>query len=494
MVLVRDLGEGPVSEVGDRAVLGFAPASGDEALDRLFRFEIRLQAVERFFNPTNHPARSKRQGPFEESYSDELLIVERQLSQALRTTQGLLGEAESGAMVFQSYVESQWVTDEARDALLQRHTAQTTPRDSLFLLQEGLQSLFHLARALRGTGQVNLLAFDALGRQYRSLIASNRHFNPFRSRRFTLFTPPYRRPFVRRAVQGITSTRLRRAVLLMVAVLERYLGILEMVNEKGVRRDDLLDALPFLALLQSEFRLLKSFLEGAFVTRWLPPDHGAHREEEFRSRVDSLAFELGADVRRVFTEFLLDFSATRSARKMRGSLEAAHGLLTVFFEQALVSVLSFGIPGISVRQVFPDAEIRLQESRRLREDLWLFSEVLGHVIAQMLRDDVAPEHKHRAYKGLLDFLTYFENLGFQLVRYVDREAFEHFFGEMRSLGNESFADLMHCGDVVANFECFQIYIQTVLSQVLNRADLQQDPFDEARARCALRQFTSALVA
>ncbi len=482
-----------MSEGQDRSVLEFVSATGEEAQERLFHFEARLQAIERFFNPVNHPARSKRQGPFEESYGDELLAIERQLGQALRTTQGLLGEAESGALVFQSYVESQWVTDEARDALLQRHSAQSTPRESLFLLQEGLQSLFHLARALRGSGQVNLLAFDALGRQYRSLIASNRYFNPFRSRRFTLITPAHRRPFVRRAVQGISSPRLRRAMLLMVAVLERYLGILDMINEKGVRREELLDALPFLALLRSEFRILKSFLEGAFVTRWLPPEPGAHREDEFRSRLDSLAFELGADVRRVFTEFLLDYSGTRSARRMRGSLEAAHGLLTVFFEQALISVLSFGIPGVTVRQVFPDAEIRLQESRRLREDLWLFAEVLQHVINEILREDVGAEHKCGVYRGLLDFLTYFENLGFQLVRYVDREAFEHFFGEMRSLGSESFDDAMRCGDVVVNFECFMIYIQTVLGQVCNRADLQGDSFDEARARSALKQFTSALV-
>jgi hypothetical protein len=488
------LREVALSSPPERAVLEFVGSSGEEAQERLFRFEIRLQAIDRFFNPGNHPARSKRQGPFEESYGDELLAVERQLGQALHTTQGLLGEAESGVLVFQSYVESQWITDEARDAFLQQHSTQSTPRDSLFLLQEGLQSLFHLARALRVSGQVNLLGFDALGRQYRSLIASSRYFNPFRSKRFALYTPAHRKPFVRRAVQGITSPRLRRAMLLMVAVLERYLGILSMINEKGARREEMLDALPFLALLRSEFRILKSFLEGAFVTRWLPPEPGAQREDEFRARVDSLAFELGADVRRVFTEFLIDYSGTRNARRMRGSLEAAHGLLTVFFEQALVSILGFGIPGVTVRQVFPDAEIRLQESRRLREDLWLFGHVLGHVIEQILREDVQAEYKQRVYRGLLDFLTYFENLGFQLVRFVDREAFEHFFGEMRGIGNESFEDPMRLGDVVVNFECFKIYIQTVLGQVCNRADLQEDHFDEVRARGALKQFTSALVA
>jgi hypothetical protein len=479
---------------GVPTVLEVFSNSGEQAQELHFQFEARLQAIERFFNPANHTANSRHQGAFEEGYGQELIVIERQIGQALRTTLGLLGENESSALVFQSYVESQWVTDEARDSLLQRHSAQEQPRDSLYLLQEGFQSLFHLAGALRNAGQVNRLAFDALGRQYRSLLAGNRYFNPFRNRRFTLVTPINRKPMVRRAVQAISSQRLRRAMLLMIAILERYLGILGMVNVKATRRDELLDALPYLALLRSEFRSLRVFLETSFPTRWLPPDSEHPLDDRFRSHVDSLAFELGADVRRVFTEFLLDFSSTRSTRRMRGALEAAHGLLTVFFEQAYVSVLAFGTAEVTVRQVFPEAEIRQQEAKRLREDLWMFSEVLHHVIGQILRQDLPPEGKRRTYRGLLDFLTYFENLGFQLVRYVDREAFEHFFGEMRILGQETFEDPVSCGDVVANFECFRIYIQTVLSQVCNRADLRETPFDEVRARSALRQFTLAISA
>lgn len=467
---------------------------GPEAQERLFHFETLLKAIERFFNQSNHPVRTRRGSSFDDGFGEEMLVVERQLNRALKLTQSLLEESDSSALIFQSYVESQWVTDEARDALMQRHFAQETPRDSLYLLQEGLQSLYHLARGLRTSGQVNAQRFDALGRQYRSLVASNRYFSPFRTRRFTLVTPGHRRPFVRRAVQGLTSGRLRRATLLMVAILERYLSIVGWINPKAIKREELLDALPFLALLKSEFRVLQDFLEDAFVTRWLPGGPADEREEEFRSRVDSVAFELGADLHRVFDEFLLDFFGSRSVRRMRGALESAHGLLTVFLEQAMTSILTFGVPDLTVRQIFPDAEIRVQESKRLREDLWMFGEVLDHVTEMIRGEAISAERKRQAYKGLLDYLTYFENLGFQLVRHTDREAFEHFFGEMRALRDEDFSDPLRCGDVAVNFETFKIYIQAVYSQVNLRADLRDVPFDLERARKALGQFTYGLQA
>jgi hypothetical protein len=478
-----------MSSVPRPAPVEFFAGKGEDAQERLFHFETLLKAIERFFNPANHPLRTRRGSSFDDGYGEEMLVVERQLNRALKLTQTLLNENDSNALTFQSYVENQWVTDEARDALLQKHFAQEAPRDSLFLLQEGLQSLYHLARGLRTSGQVNALRFDALGRQYRSLVASNRHFSPFRTRRFMLVTPSHRRPFVRRAVQAVVSPRLRRAMLLMIAILERYLSIVAWINPKAVKREELLDALPFLALLKSEFRVLQGFLEEAFMTRWLPGGPANEREEEFRSRVDSLAFELGADLHRVFDEFLLDFFGSRSVRRMRGALEAAHGLLTVFLEQAMTSILTFGTSELGVRQVFPDAEIRLQESKRLREDLWMFSEVLDHVTDRIRNETVSAEQKKQGYKGLLDYLTYFENLGFQLVRHTDREAFEHFFGEMRALRDELFTDSFRCGDVAVNFETFKIYIQAVHSQVNLRSDLREIPFDLERARKALQQFT-----
>jgi hypothetical protein len=179
---------------------------------------------------------------------------------------------------------------------------------------------------------------------------------------------------------------------------------------------------------------------------------------------------------------------------MRGALEAAHGLLTVFLEQAMTSILTFGVPELTVRQVFPGAEIRLQESKRLREDLWMFGEVLSHVTERIRGAAISPGSKRQAYKGLLDYLTYFENLGYQLVRHTDREAFEHFFGEMRALRDEDFSDPLRCGDVAVNFETFKIYIQAVFSQVNLRSDLREVTFELDRARKALLQFTYDLSA
>jgi hypothetical protein len=156
-------------------------------------------------------------------------------------------------------------------------------------------------------------------------------------------------------------------------------------------------------------------------------------------------------------------------------------------EQAVMTMVGIVVPGVSDKDIFPASMVRYQESLRLREDLWLFSEVLKF-ITEGISGPWKPEEKRLAYRGLLDFLTYFENLSYQLVRYWDREPFEHFCREMRALRDEPFTDEARCQDVAGNFECFRVFIVTILGLVNQRASLRVQPLDEVRARRALRQF------
>jgi hypothetical protein len=153
----------------------------------------------------------------------------------------------------------------------------------------------------------------------------------------------------------------------------------------------------------------------------------------------------------------------------------------------VVAVVGVTLPGTADKDLFPSCVMRRQQSLRLREDLWLFGEVLGHV-TEFLISPAAPESKRLAYKGLLDFLTYFENLSMQFVRYSDHEPFEHFCREMRALRDERFMDQLRCEDIASNFDCFRVFIQTILGLVNLRADLHATVLDDVRAKRALMQF------
>ena len=475
------MNRGPLNG-GDDAARG--PAFPSEAWDRLVQFETHLKAIERFFNLENHPARSSGPIAFQDNLTTEVMLAERQFRRLVQLGRGIMDETDANLLAFRNYVESEWAGDAARDALLAEYSDQKTWRDSLFLLLEGLQSLTVLAAGLRAANSVNLATFRALGQQFRSLMVHNRFFSPVRARPVFLFAERLGHPIMRRAVVECPSERLRRAMALVLSILNRHLRVLSWVEVGSERREELLDALPLLTLLRSDFVILRPFLEKAFPKRFFSQDKTTRVEEDLRARIDGFCFELQVEARKAFEVFLLDFTQTTSVKRIKGSLEAAHGLLTALLEQAVVAVVGVTLPGTADKDLFPSCVMRRQQSLRLREDLWLFGEVLGHV-TEFLISPAAPESKRLAYKGLLDFLTYFENLSMQFVRYSDHEPFEHFCREMRALRDERFMDQLRCEDIASNFDCFRVFI---LGLVNLRADLHATVLDDVRAKRALMQF------
>ena len=463
------------------------PAFPSEAWEKLVQFETHLKALERFFNLENHPARSTGPIGFQENLATEVMLAEREFRRLVQLGRGIMDESDVNALAFRSYIESEWVGDAGRDALLAEYSNQKTWRDSLFLLLEGLQSLATLASGVRTANSAGLATFRALGQQFRSLMAHNRFFSPVRARPVFLFAERLTHPILRRAVIECPDEHLRRGMALVLSIYTRHLRVLGWIEIGSDQREELLDAVPLLTLLRSDFMILRPFLEKAFPKRFFVQDTSTGVEEDLRARIDGFCFELQVEARKAFEAFLLDFTQTTSLKKMRGSLEAAHGLLTSLLEQAVTTLVGVTLPGIADKDIFPSCLMRRQQSLRLREDLWLFGEVLGHV-TEFLASDALPESKKLAYRGLLDFLTYFENLSMQFVRYWDREPFEHFCREMRALRDERFSDPLRCEDIASNFDCFRVFIQTILGLVNLRADLHSTVLDEVRAKRALMQF------
>jgi hypothetical protein len=480
----------------DRAQPGMSRAdrrevrAGDLERELVFRLETLLKAIERFFNPANHATRSDAPAR-NHSFAGELHIVERQFVRAFQYTSRILNDDEVNSLVFQHYLEAEWLSDTSRDMLLREHVAQSSPRESLLVLQDGLQSLDYLCHGLLAAERVDYLSFIALGRQYRTLIAGNRYFSPWAHERLSLLRCPVSDGLIRQAARATSSVRLRRAMVLTVGLLGRYLDILSWLNPASTSKAELLDALPYFALLKSECRVLQYFLEHGFSQRAFQGGTLCSEEEEFRSRVDSLAFELGVDLKRVCDEVLIDCVAQKSVGRLRGQIEAAHGMLKSFLQQAVASLLAFGIPDLSLESVFPDVVIRKIEASRLRQDLWMFEQVLDHVSSAVADPCVPPPSRRAAAQGMLSFLDYFEMLGFELVRWNDRDAFRHFFAELRQLRYEPFTEPARCADISANLECFRIFIETVRILVSQRILLREVPLDTTPLQRALAQFVGA---
>lgn len=458
--------------------------------DSLLQLETRLKAVDRYFNLRNHPARSDGPVGLHHELSHELEVVDVQLHRLIRLVERMLDSSGTDSLAFQHYLEVQWLSDDRRDSILRQHRDQDRPEESLYSLLVGLRSLAQLTADARAIGSVHLPTFRAFADQYRSLIVHNRFFGPLANHPLYPTTGWTTHPAVQGSIRQASSQRLRRSLGFTLLILGRYLTILNWVNPLRTDRSEVIGAMPLLAVLRSEFRSLRVYLERSLRDRFFPDGTRTAAEREVLSCVDSMAFQLAAEEERAFDTFLRDYSSSANVFEMASRVEAVKQLLTVFFEGATVALLKIVAPQVVAEEIFPDMVVRFEQSARLREDLWIFAEVLGHVVLSISDSESSPEERRHMYRRLLDFLTYFENLSFDGIRLTEYDSFVSFFSEMRELRNEPFDSRVRNQDIVSNFECFRIFIEMVRGHVSQRAELQGTSLDTNHARNVLDQFLS----
>lgn len=469
-----------------RAWLASVPV--EDADEVLFLFEISIKALDRFFNIANHPRRRSGEISIDQDLRVEIAVADRRMRGLLQLCRSVLRQTDTSAFVFRSYVETQLVSDLERDALLAYHQAQSTPLESLYLLQIGLKSLSDISSALLASDHVSLLAFRALGHQYTSLIIQNRYFNPLRNRSFSPMYDRVEHPLLQHAVRQAPSERMRRGLSMLILMLNRYLRVNSWIRPNATTKEELYDALPYLALLRSDFRTLIPYLESSFAQRLFPNGPVLPVEKELLGRVDAFAFQLSMETRKVFEQLLLDYSQITSIANLRSGLEAAHGLLNSFLQQATVSLVQTVLPDVQGKDIFEDFISRLEQSKRLREDIWIFHEILADFIKRFYDDKTPIEERRRAYAGLLKFINHFLEVTYKLVRAADHEAFANFFASVRALEREGFDNPNRTREIARSFEHFRIYLETTIGHINQRSELQNVALDQAHAAGLLRKF------
>ncbi len=460
---------------------------GREYRRAIFSFEMLLRAMDRFFNLDNHPRFQRAQPTTEHDFKVEVEIANLQLRELIQLSQSILNEADTSAFMFQSYVETHLVSDADRDELLERHRRQADPLVSLYLLRVGLASLVNLTEAVAGAERVSLAAFRGLGHQYASLLLHNRYFSPYRSRGFNPIYDRVRHPVLRRAVHASPSRPLRRGLSLVILVLTRYLRIVAWLDPHASSRVKVQSALPYLALLCSEFKILLPYLEQTLPRQLFPDGARQQLEEEYLAFVDSFAYQLSRESRKVFEQLLLGFPHDDTNRLQAG-LEAAQGLLDTFLQQSVVSLVQVVLPEVQGKDVYPDFTSRLEQSLELRDDLWAFHELLAAVNPRIADPHRSPEGKRRVFGALVDYVAHFERKALQEVRLSDLEEFRRFFDKLRALRNKTFSSTSHSLEVARFLEVFRVFLRTTLELVAKRADLREVPHDEERPRRLLAEF------
>jgi hypothetical protein len=123
-------------------------------------------------------------------------------------------------------------------------------------------------------------------------------------------------------------------------------------------------------------------------------------------------------------------------------------------------------------------------AQRLRNDLWVFAQLARAADGTLSSGD---EQSVAALDSLGAFLTYFQDVSYQLLRYGDLQAFDHFAAILREAGAMPTGPMARTR-LAEDCRAFAESAEGCFVAVGRRSDVAGRRFDEAHARAVLGRF------
>ncbi|MEP6922846.1 MAG: hypothetical protein ABI954_00145 [Pyrinomonadaceae bacterium] len=250
-------------------------------------------------------------------------------------------------------------------------------------------------------------------------------------------------------LQGILGSDVREIFGRLFSLIEH----LQLI-EKMLKHDQpLKPALLLFALLHKETR--NFLLQAERTLTILPP------ETSFHEVLDGTAYVIPMELRKVFNYELIGVSRMRQTPTIFARTENACGLLKDCFQQAVIALAQVFAPGLEAREVFPNHEVKIEQSIVLRRELWLIVKFV-----QKSEKSLEPELLAKLKVKLSDFRA--NTMPFLMFK--DLETTERFIEEIiRTRRNAEIAQVLHR---------FGAYLETLLGQVNMRNVLSNHPFND----------------
>ena len=186
-------------------------------------------------------------------------------------------------------------------------------------------------------------------------------------------------------------------------------------------------------------------------------DEGA----ELFASLDSASYTASLELKKVYQQELTGLVAIRPAQSIHAKIETAYSLLNDSFEQILAGFARLIEPGMVVTELFPNVQLKLEQSLSLRSHLW---KVLQAVQAAEKNPD------KRLLEDLKKKLTSFMDEPVRFLFFKDRETLERFTEEIIATSDNK--------DLVPILHRFGAYLETLFSLVNMRTVLGSHPFAE----------------
>jgi hypothetical protein len=492
----------------------FSLLPGEMKEDLLFELEITLKGLACFANPRNHPGPPRRTPVVAQDYREQLVMAREAVTRIVQLCRQLLHERER-SFVFQRYLETVLPDDSARTRLVSEAMTQDTPEESLFVLRHAMTNLLEVASGVARLPRVPFRLFYSLLGVAQREVSQSTYFNPLSALEFRPEFDRITNPQVLELMRSVPSEQARRLVALTFLSLFRMLRYLTLLESLASRPPDgtrriVGSAYLVFSVLRSDARALTGYLRkraGPLLAESyerdvfrVPSTHilqrydgllaEGHRLLAIKATFEGVSANVRLEMRRVFDHDIPAPALAPSAEQVRVAIRA----VALNLRPSLQNLVLFLGKALGVRLdeqgVFDDKAARRLLSERLRRDVWMFAQIV-RAFAQKARTVQAGEDRWGGVSPLQfvrEFLTYFKAMGYPLLRASEYPRFDSFLGAMSQLEESDLYDTARLSHAMVECEKFQEFLTGLFTQLGNREELAESPFDRKGAAESLRLY------
>lgn len=423
--------------------------------DYLFEMEMWLKGIERFFDLDCLPLSAfERSHASLKNYIEEVAVVRQGIAHLALVTTHLLGEGKEDLASFLLYLDSQVSRGTSQpDSPRRKGSAEAELAGVVEKFDDFSKVLDEMARG----PFLPLQTYLSIGRILVGTLRGERNLGILFRENLRPVLDRASKQSLLRVLSSVPDPSQKTALAAIFVELFKGLRYTEMIGDVIASPITAKRSLLVFSLVQAEAGDLCRFVKRRLLPRFA---EGTALYEN----LDRLAFSTEMEVKKVMELELVDVALMKDPKLVFGRLENACGILRDLFQQNIIALAETYSSEVDGRVLFPDYRTRLEQSVRLRDDLW--SLVLATVAFQKSSDK-------KSLKALVGGLDEFRRGSMRHLMFKDWSLFERFHaGFSRERAARTFLPAAHQ---------FEVFLRTLVREIGKRSVLSGVAFKGLRS-------------
>lgn len=327
------------------------------------------------------------------------------------------------------------------------------PVRNMNLLMEGLLDVRTMIQELSRLSKISYLCFGSVGRIINREIRKGVYFDFFLERRFETFFDKVNNPQIIRIVRSIQIPQYKRSIASVFLEFFRVLRFLHSITMQMQDAHALKRSLLIFSLIYAELKWVLLYLEEQYLRR-------EHPDQNFSDLIEGIVYSLSMELKKVMRRELLGTAALQQYDLIFAKIQNSQGILLNSVQQIVFSIAHYFNPRLEGHEIFPDYVTRLEQSLKLRHDIFELRDYIG----KMLADGDLME-----LTSIIRKIEWFRTNSMKYLMYKDWFDLDNFYHEImacRTSGNLNFS-----------LHRFHTFLTTLIKEVNKRSILFNHPLE-----------------